>query len=149
MDLGLTLLEAKIYYALALSGPKKVRSISQITRVSRPDVYRTLAKLTKLGLIEKVIANPSKFRAPPLEIGLQILLDSEITKINNAKNQSEIFINKIRQNHHETISNAEPKFIIVPSNEAYLNRLKKAIDNTQNSIDVITTCSRHQFVCHF
>ena len=65
IDLGLTLLQAKVYLALVQSGTLKVGTIAQVSKVARPDVYRTLQKLQDLGLIEKIITKPILFRATP------------------------------------------------------------------------------------
>ncbi|PVX26661.1 MAG: hypothetical protein CW691_00750 [Candidatus Bathyarchaeum sp.] len=149
LELGLTLLEAKIYYALTISGTTSAKVLSQTSGVSRPDVYRTLLKLSKLGLIEKVISNPNLFRAIPPETAFQILLDRKTTKLNKVKFKSEAFINKFRNSQLEHVSNIESKFVMVPSKETLINRLRIAIDNTKKSIDVVTTCKRLQQACNF
>ena len=53
VDLGLTLLQAKVFLALLVRGTSKVTEISQVSKVSRPDVYRSLSKLQEFGLVEK------------------------------------------------------------------------------------------------
>ena len=48
-ELGLTILEAKVYLALAKTGKTTIATISKTSKVARPDVYRTLAKLQEKG----------------------------------------------------------------------------------------------------
>ena len=149
LDLGLTLLGAKIYYALTTKGTTTAKVISQTSGVSRPDVYRTLLKLAKLGLIEKIISNPTLFRAIPPEIAFQTLLCHKTMKLKSVKFKSEVFINKFRNNQVVPISDVDSKFVIVPSQETLINKLKSAINHAKKSIDVVTTCKRFQVACNF
>ena len=72
--LGLKLVQAKVYVALAKSGPLSVREISVLSKVPRTDLYRILEELEKKGLAERVIATPTKFKATPLVDCINMLL---------------------------------------------------------------------------
>jgi DNA polymerase III alpha subunit len=56
MDLGLTLLQAKIYLALSKTGKATIKTISKASNSARQDIYRIMPTLQKLGLAEKIIA---------------------------------------------------------------------------------------------
>ena len=58
MDLGLTLQESRVYCALVENGPSKVESLAKNSQTSRSDVYRTVKKLSNLGLIECKLTKP-------------------------------------------------------------------------------------------
>jgi sugar-specific transcriptional regulator TrmB len=73
-SLGLTILQAKVYLALVKSGSSTIREISKTSDVARQDLYRITSELQKLGLVERVIANPTEFRAIELTGGISILL---------------------------------------------------------------------------
>ena len=73
-DLGLTHSQARIYFALSRSGASTAKTISTISRVAREHVYEVLPQLQDLGLVEKIIDVPSKFRALPIEEGLYLSL---------------------------------------------------------------------------
>ncbi|MCW4047841.1 MAG: hypothetical protein NWE99_09855 [Candidatus Bathyarchaeota archaeon] len=53
MGLGLTLLQAKTYLALATLGKADVKMISKASNVARQDIYRVMPVLQKLGLGKK------------------------------------------------------------------------------------------------
>ena len=73
-SLGLTVVQAKVYFALARAGILKIADISKQSNVARPDVYRTLTQLYDLGLVEKVLQVPAQFKALPIDEGIKILL---------------------------------------------------------------------------
>jgi sugar-specific transcriptional regulator TrmB len=74
VDLGLSLLQAKTYFALATSGTQTGRSIAKISKIASQDIYRLLSELAEKGLVEKIISKPAQYRAIPLAAGLTELL---------------------------------------------------------------------------
>ena len=84
VGLGLTSLQAKIYVALNSLNEATVKDISKVAKVARQEIYRALFELLKLGMIEKRIAIPNRFRAVPLKQVLEFLLErrkSETTEL--------------------------------------------------------------------
>ena len=73
-SLGLTVLQAKVYLALVKSGDLTIKEISKNADVARQDLYRITSELQKLGLVERLITIPTKFRAMELTHGISILL---------------------------------------------------------------------------
>jgi sugar-specific transcriptional regulator TrmB len=74
-ELGLTSLQVKVYLALNRLNQATVKDISNVLKVARQEIYRALAELLRLGLIEKRITAPNQFRAIPLEQVLGFLLE--------------------------------------------------------------------------
>ena len=145
-DLGLTLLQAKVYLALLQSETMKAGVLANASQVARPDVYRTLLKLQEFGLIEKEIANPVVYRAIPIDIALPILLENKNKKHYELKAKSANLLNKYKNGKNGSYC-PESKFVFVPSTESLMNRLKKTINSTQKSIDVLTSCKRLTYAC--
>jgi sugar-specific transcriptional regulator TrmB len=145
-DLGLTFLQAKVYLALLQSETMKAGMLAKASQVGRPDVYRTLCKLQELGLIEKEIANPVVYRAVPIDIALTILLEHENKQHDELKAKSANLLNKYKNGKNGSYC-PETKFVFVPSKESLIKRLKKAINSTQKTIDVSTSCKRLTYAC--
>ena len=53
-DFGLTPYQAKIYLAAVKLGPSAAGKLAKVAGVRREEVYRTLPKLEKAGLIERM-----------------------------------------------------------------------------------------------
>jgi sugar-specific transcriptional regulator TrmB len=80
-ELGLSLLQAKVYLALVKLGTHStVKAISICSKVARQDVYRTITELREFGLVEMVIGNPALFRAIPLQETVSILMEKKKPK---------------------------------------------------------------------
>jgi HTH-type transcriptional regulator, sugar sensing transcriptional regulator len=74
IDLGLTAAQAKIYLSLLWVGSATIREIAQASKVARPDTYRALSELQDIGIVEKIISVPTKFKALPIKDALDILM---------------------------------------------------------------------------
>ncbi len=78
--LGLTRLQAAVYFNLAKLGEADVKTISEASGVSRSGVYRVMPQLEGLGLAQKIIAPRTVYRATPLDEGSELLLEKEEQK---------------------------------------------------------------------
>jgi sugar-specific transcriptional regulator TrmB len=73
-NLGLTLSQAKAYFALVKKGPSKASTIAQASKISREHLYPLLNSLEKKGLIEKELGATNIYIAAPLESVLSALI---------------------------------------------------------------------------
>lgn len=148
IDLGLTSLQARIYFALCQTEMSEAATISKVTKVARSDVYRTLYKLHDLGLVEKEITNPITFRPIPMETGILFLLESKTNRDNKLKSEINFFLPKIKNKTiYKKSFQRESRFVMIPSRGVLIKKLKKAIHNTQISIDVSTSFKRFKSAC--
>jgi sugar-specific transcriptional regulator TrmB len=140
-DLGLTLVQAKIFLSLAQTGTIDAKTISHLSKVTRPDVYRALTKLQEAGLIEKEITRPTLYRTIPTEDAFALLMENQSRKHKELKVKTANLARKYKKSNQNSFSNRS-NFVFVPSREALIKSLKKAIDNSQRTIDVSTSCNR-------
>jgi sugar-specific transcriptional regulator TrmB len=143
MDLGLTLLQAKVYLALSQTETATIKTISKIANIARQDIYRIMPTLEKLGLAEKIVAEPTMYKAIPIREGCYILLQK---KTREHAELQEKTTNLIKKAHHEnnakTTLQEESQFIVTSSKMLMEKKLTNGIDKAQISID-ITSEYRH------
>lgn len=147
VDLGLTIVQSKVLFCLAERGFLKAKEISCFSKVSRPDVYRALKELQEAGLIEQEMSIPYRFRAIPSEIAFDILITRRDTKTKELQVKTSAFIKKFKNNISNHI-NAESGFVLFPSKESLMIKLAKTIQNTNKTIDVLTSHSRFTYGCY-
>ena len=148
MGLGLNRSEARVLGALYKIGATEASRIAKTSTVARPDVYRALSHLHKLGLVEKIIAHPSRFRAIPIETGVAVLLEQKTKKYSELKSKSASLIRRINNKNNYRESYQESQFVMIPSKEALFKRLTETIEKTQKSIDVSTSWKRFKSACY-
>ncbi len=141
-NLGLTLKQARIYIALAKSGPSRINEISKVSKVARTDVYSALEKLQQIGLVEKLIQTPPCYRAIPLKKGLTLLLETRTQQYQKTKAETEILQKTLEIGTSDTIQTKSSQFILVPEGRAVLDRIRNAIETAQHSIDLIVSWKR-------
>lgn len=136
MKLGLTLLQAKAYLALAQLGKAEVKTISKTSNVARPDIYRVMPTLEKIGLAEKIIANPTMYKATPLKEGCYILLQNKTQEHTELQQQTLDLIKNFHENNDKTNLQEETQQFIICSSETLLLKWLYGRPNTaQISID--------------
>jgi sugar-specific transcriptional regulator TrmB len=141
-DLGLTIVQAKAYLALARSGMLSIAATSDISKVPRTDLYRVLKELEKKGLVERVIANPTQFKAIPIDDCLDVLFQQRTAESLELQKKA----SKLRQNSKFKIDAAQRRkdtsiFMLIPSNRA-MERIGTAIDSARESVDVVVSWLR-------
>ena len=77
LKFGLAKNEAKAYVALLRLREGKGESIARLSGIARQEAYRVVSNLEELGLVERIVANPTRFRPTPLQDGLSKLIKDE------------------------------------------------------------------------
>ena len=140
MNLGLTLLQATIYLTLAQIGQSEVKRISKASNVARPDVYRVMPTLEKIDLVEKIVANPTVYKAVPLKEGLSILLQEKTEENVELQKETKALLSNFQENNVGiSLDREDPELIITSGKNLFLKRFEKAIKAGQTSEDIIGT----------
>jgi sugar-specific transcriptional regulator TrmB len=139
VQLGCTLQQAKVYLNLAKLETAKATDIANLSKVPRQEVYRLLFELQDLGLIEKIIAVPTKYRAIQIEDGLTILMDRKNKELSELRKNACDLIDKLKDDYLERPHKDLADFVLIPEREALVLKLKNAIQNACESIDAMCT----------
>lgn len=142
-DLGLTQKQARTYLALARSGPLRITEISRNAKVARPDVYPALEKLQKLGLVEKIIETPVKYRAISMDDGLSLLLETKTNQYQKIRAETDVLRVAVKtEKRAESNQMENSQFVLIPEGRAVVDRIRTAIENAQQSIDIVVSWQR-------
>ena len=148
-NLGLTSCQARIYLSLISCGASTVKQISIVSKMAREEVYLVLPKLHALGLIEKILERPIKYKAIPLQECISNLLEERKSKTVELEMRSKELIQNYKQtNFNGKNSTQLRQFIFVPSKQALLKKIKKSVTNAKKSIYVLTSCKRLTCACN-
>ena len=129
VELGLSHVETKIFLTLIQSGTLKVETISKLSNISRGDVYRNLSKLQNDGLVEKQISRPAMFSAIPINDAIEGLINRQKIKQKKIQLEAANLLNKYKRK--KDYPSDKCGFVFVPSREALIKHLNKAIKKYQ------------------
>ncbi len=135
VSLGLTVLQAKVYLALATSGKSTGKATAKSAKVASQDIYRVLTELQEIGLIEKIIAKPNQYSPIPLDEGLSALLKCRQEKTVELKKAAAQISKSLQTTDTYRDINEIGDFVLIPKKQ--LLRAKKAVENAQTSIDLM------------
>lgn len=135
-SLGLSQLQAKLYYTLAKMGPATIKSVATSANIARQDVYRLMDVLLKMGLAEKILLNPTMYKATPLKDGFKLLFANKKREyINLHKETSEIVKKLSASGGYLSPEKEEEPFVITASKRLLYKRFKEQDSLTQETID--------------
>jgi hypothetical protein len=137
-SLGLTMLQARIYLAIAILEKATIKTISKTANIARQEIYRVTSELQEKGLIEKIITTPVEYIAIPVHDAINILLQ--------LKNQENLAVQQkaveLLHRNEEVGLVAQPnegnrQFILIPKKEAPRRKFNDAIHKGAVSVDGI------------
>jgi sugar-specific transcriptional regulator TrmB len=136
MNLGLTLIQAKIYLTLAKLEEAGVKKISKTSKIARSDVYRVIPSLEEEGLVEKILAAPTVYKAIPIRECLEKLLKNKKNEFNEIECQTNLVLNNMLNEESQEFYQKDTQFKIT-SEWTLLNKMhKNLITSTKKSIDI-------------
>ena len=141
IGLGLTVLQARVYLALAKGGKATVKDIAKKSNIARQDLYRITPRLLNLGLIEKIIDTPTKFKAIPIKDAITILIERMKKQTIQLEKESKELLHYFIANEGAGIKEEESQFMIINDLQARLIRAKKQVAAAKNSINIVTKWS--------
>lgn len=137
VKLGLTALQAKIYLTTVIVQRAGVAKISAVSKVARPDVYRVLPTLEKMGLVRKIIASPTMYEATPLKQGCEILLQNKKNEYIQTRQDTSSLIHDFYEKHLKSQDVPSNDFVLISSATLLLEKFQIENAVAKTSIDVV------------
>ncbi len=131
--LGLTLNEARVFYALSGGGKSTAKSISKNSGIAREVVYQVLPSLHRKGLVEEIVASPKFFQALRMEEAFETLLRRRTAENLELKEKAR----KTLENWRELVSSdEEPQTIVLPPREDD-TRWRSSFQKAKSTVDLM------------
>ena len=141
-QLGLTVLEARIYLALCKFENLKAKQLSKLTKTALTDTYRVLAKLQNKGLVEKIIKTPAEFNAVPIESSLKSLLHKKKDEYDDLNAKTMLLVRAVKEKHPRIAKTTPSQFVMIPQSSTVVKKIREAIDRSKKSVDIFLSWKR-------
>jgi DNA-binding MarR family transcriptional regulator len=135
VDLGLTVLQARVYIALASSGTLTGKAAAKEAKVASQDVYRILAELQEKSLVEKIINRPNKYRAISPEQATKSLIRQREEQTIELKRTVAKILKDMQNTDKSEEENGTNQFVLIPAKGPALNRLENGASTAKTHID--------------
>jgi sugar-specific transcriptional regulator TrmB len=109
-DLGLKISQATIYLALVKFESATVKALCRTSPTARQDIYQALSDLYELGLVERIVDKPLRFRAIPIKNALEILQHHRSVKNSNIDNRAKALFRHSKYWNKQNAAQIEPFF---------------------------------------
>ncbi len=135
--IGLTPLQAEVYLALAKLNKATIKTLSSTSKIDRANVYRVLIRLHEMNLVEKLLGNPTVFKALPVSEGLTMLMDRKEKENTEIKEQAEELLKKYKQINQELHIDDKCEIILVPSGKLMARKVEEMVEANLHTHDLI------------
>jgi sugar-specific transcriptional regulator TrmB len=142
-QLGLTQYQAKVYLSLIRNSESSTKQIARSTSLNRGNVHNALVELSQLGLVEKIISVPIKYKAVPIDDAVSLLIAEKACEFTGIQTKAEKLVHQIKTNSNQVESNDEESALILVPAKRLLSLGEKAFNEAMHSIEVIA--SRKKF----
>jgi sugar-specific transcriptional regulator TrmB len=138
-QLGLTVNQARAYLALVKLRSANAKEISKASNIAQQDIYRVMPLLQKIGLVEKLVASPNRFKPNSPEHALSVLLRHREKENSILHEESTKLIEELSQSTANTDDQQDvAQFSIISGKKTILMKSRKAITEASESICVLT-----------
>ncbi len=93
-SLGIGKVDAEVYLYLATNGSKKGVELSQELNLYKQQVYRSVKKLQKLGLVEASLKRPALFTALTIEDSLDSFRETKLEEAEFIKKKKDELLSR-------------------------------------------------------
>jgi len=140
---GLTGNQARVYVALTQLRIAPVSKIAQLSKIRREEIYRMMPKLEKLGLVEKALGKPIKYRSIPPKRALSILLEHEQEKANKkiaelTQMQKRLF-EQLKSVEVDKEVEEEPRFVLISDRDQALRKIVEVLQKAKKEFSIVSS----------
>jgi len=142
-NLGLTVLESRIYLGLCKYGKLSTKEISKITKTAQSDIYRVVKSLQHKGLVEKQIEKPISYKAIPFETGSSFLLERRKAECKDLQQQISRINRQLKKKSTDKNSLIhESQFVMIPRRENIVKKIAEAIERSEEKVNLVLSWKR-------
>ncbi|MCW4047811.1 MAG: hypothetical protein NWE99_09700 [Candidatus Bathyarchaeota archaeon] len=141
-ELGLNKTQARVYLTLAKAKNLSAKEIAEISKVARPDVYRALYQLEKIGLAETLLGEPMYFEAVPIDECFSTLLLERTKKTAELKEKAQKLTQNFKKNLQDKEVDEEFQFMLIPRKVAVYSKVRRMIEAAQERVCLLALMRR-------
>lgn len=141
IELGLTKLQATVLFTLQKFDFATVKDISQSAGIHRQQIYPVLTELQKMGLVEKRIGMPNRYKASSLDQIFTVLLERKADWMSEMKKKTAELTEKLKATSIGAIEQKDYTFTLITGKERFKNALYDWGQSTQ-TIDFVLKFDR-------
>jgi sugar-specific transcriptional regulator TrmB len=137
-ELGLTFLQAKVYLTLVRTRNITIKNIAEKTNIARQEAQRVTVELQNLGLVEKLLVNPTEFKPIPINDAITFLLERREKASLNLGQKAKMLLENFANVQVESPDEVKTAFFAITSGkEAIIRKSRIVVDGTKESCDII------------
>lgn len=137
VEVGLTTNQAKVYLSLIQLKSAPAITISKASRIARAEVYRILASLSELGLVDQVVSSPIFYKAIPPKEAISNMLERRAQQHALLRKKTLILLNSLEGKSPDIEpQSAEYQFIVTKQHKRIFKKYDDDLRAARSSVDI-------------
>jgi sugar-specific transcriptional regulator TrmB len=138
--MGFTSLQARVYLALARTGPSKVTAIAKLSHIHRTHLYEVLKSLEERGFAEKQLVSGT-YSAISLQEITQALVKDRRQEIVKLENELADLAQTLPQQNNDPLKR-KMELVLSPNKTSNFAKGYKYIESAKQHVDIVHTWKR-------
>jgi sugar-specific transcriptional regulator TrmB len=133
-------MDSKVYIFLAKKGLQRALDISRSMKLNKEQLYRSLRKLQKNGVVTATLEHPARFSTVPFGKVLDLFMKAKMDEFQEIqRNKDEII--QIWDSMTIRDAGVSAKFTVIEGRKIINSRIQQMLENSQNRFSIISTAS--------
>ena len=137
--LGLTRLEAKVYLYLSKRGPQKAGDTAKALKLAKQQLYPTLKRLRKKGIVTSTLEHPARFSALAFDQVLDLFVKVKMDEVQRVQLNKDDLILDWKNISIGEKADATPRFAVIEGRNYVYSRIQQMIKDTHKQLLIIAT----------
>ena len=136
-DVGFEQVDAKVYVYLAKKGLQKASEICKAAKLTKQQLYPSLKRLQRKGIVTSTIERPARFSAMPFERVLDLSIQAKIEETRNLQqNKAEILSN---WQNLKLEDDGSSKFSVIEGRTFIYSKIQQMIQEARTQVVALIT----------
>ena len=142
VNVGLSEKETELYIFLSRKGPLSCGKISSQLKINKGQVYRTLKRLQKKGVIELTLEQPSRFVAVSFKNVIESFIKARREEVKLFEETKEDLLYNWKKIRQTEIDSSPERFSVIEGKKKIFNKISQMIEDTKNQFSIASNVSR-------
>jgi sugar-specific transcriptional regulator TrmB len=136
-ELGLSKLDARVYFFLAKKGSKKAKEVTLALKIAKQQLYPSLKSLQSKSLVNATLEHPARFSAVPFEKALDLFVKAKMEEAKSIQQSKDKILTDWQSIVIQETEDRSAKFTVIEGRKYVYSKIQQMIQDTKNHLSFV------------
>jgi sugar-specific transcriptional regulator TrmB len=138
-ELGLSKLDARVYFFLANKGPTKAKEVTLALKIAKQQLYPSIKSLQRKGLVNASLERPARFSAVSFEKALDLFAKAKMEEAISIQQSKGSLLSDWQSILIEEAEDKSAKFTVIEGRKYIYSKIQQMIQETKSRFSFVST----------